>query len=169
MDDSTANLFSDCIVSFELAANERFSIIPVVYHGYYGDDGALLSNMLGVDFELHTEGFSRQVGDIIFVESFVRVREFLANVKSAKVGESLDFKTKERVVAMSLSRQEATLRIAGQFPTDESPWVHYSDFQSELERRFETQVSFYCNFPFDKTPAVVGQMDKLLQAIDYPG
>lgn len=139
---------------------------PVVYHGYRDDDGNLLSNMIGVDFELYSANVRRQFGDIIFAESFVAIRNFLADIQNTKIGERFEFKSKEGVIAMSFIRQEATLRIAGKAPTDESPWTSYSDFQTRLEREFETQVSFYCNFPIGKVPTVVNQMDSILNAIN---
>ncbi|MCA9178554.1 MAG: hypothetical protein KDB14_29035 [Planctomycetales bacterium] len=167
MGEPNPKVFANPVV-FALNSGESFSIIPGRYLDFNSAD-APASNLIAADFELTSGDVSRIVGDYIVFNEFVELREFLTRAETAKIGEAVRFTSKEKVVALTLTRQEATLRIAGQFPTDESPWVHYSDFQSELEKRFETQVSFYCNFPFDKTPAVVDQMDKILQAIDYPG
>lgn len=167
MVEPNSKIFPDSVV-FALSAGERFSIIPEHYLDF-GKADATASNLVMADFELVSGDISRKVGDGVFVNAIVELRDFLAGAESAKIGETLEFTSEEKVVAMRFTRQDATLRISGKTPTDEYPSACYSDFQSRLEREFETQVTFYCNFPIDKIPAVVEQLNSILQVIEYEG
>lgn len=167
MDELTSD-FGNCLVKFGLDSGEYFSIVPRQYLDFNHDD-APASNLISAEFELTSEEISRRVGDCIYVNAFVELRNFLANANTAKIGENLDFSSEEKVVAMRFIRQEETLRISGQTPTDEYPSVYYSGFQDKLKTKFETQVHFYCNFPLHKVLEVVDQMDRILQIIGNQG
>ncbi|MDB2686675.1 hypothetical protein N9Y42_05645 [Mariniblastus sp.] len=167
MTDSSSVTFSNR-VEFILGPGESFSINPREYLDF-DNDSSPEDNLILANFELTTGDIVRLHGDHIFVRDFFELRNFLVNAETAEIGATIRFASEDQIVALDITRQETTLRLSGQNPTDDVSYSQYSDFQSSLEKQFMTRVLFHCNFPLGKVSAVVDQMNQILQAIDYQG
>ena len=165
MGEPVSDIFSGCIVRFNLEQGECFAIRPNLYL-QFNDEDTLTSRLLRAIFELNTDGFSQRFGDHIYLKSFVALRDYLSNVQTAQIGDTLEFKSEEEVVAMTFTRQKTTLRISGRIPNDGYFEAMHGDSQARLEKRFARQLIFYCNFPLRNVPKVVDEMSHILRVIE---
>lgn len=167
MSDADSNMFADCTVRFRLQQGECFSINPDLYLDF-DKEGTPLENLVRADFQLTSEILSHGATDHIYVRSLVELRKFLTDINTMDAGAMFEFMSEERMVSLTFTRQDSTLRISGQIPNEGYPAMMYSDFESRLEKEFEIQFSFYCNFPLINVSEVVEQITRVLRIIDYP-